>query len=325
MKPEHASAKARAPQRRQARALVAIAASQLLVLSLWFSATAVAPQLAAVWGLSATETAALTMAVQVGLAAGALLLAVLGIPDVLSARTLFVAATGVGVVANALLVLVPPERFWLTLVLRALTGVALAGVYPSGLKVMAGWFSAGRGMALGALVGALTVGSAAPHLLRGLGAGWEAVVLGASFLAVCGGLVMALAVGDGPYETRRRPFAWGHVRRVVRNRGVRLATFGYLGHMWELYAMWTWPAAFLTASAKAADSDAWWVPVATFFVIALGGVGAWCFGAWADRYGRERSGASRWPPPGAARWRRPCCSVPRRSWSCPSSCSGASR
>lgn len=237
MKPEHASAEARAPQRRQTRALAAIAASQLLVLSLWFSATAVAPQLAAVWGLSATETAALTMAVQVGFAAGALLLAVLGIPDVLSARTLFVAATGVGVVANALLVLVPPERFWLTLVLRALTGVALAGVYPSGLKVMAGWFSAGRGMALGALVGALTVGSAAPHLLRGLGAGWEAVVLGASFLAVCGGLVMALAVGDGPYETRRRPFAKGHVRRVVRNRGVRLATFGYLGHMWELYAM----------------------------------------------------------------------------------------
>ncbi|MBS1868088.1 MAG: MFS transporter [Actinobacteria bacterium] len=275
-------------RRRRAGALVAIATSQLLALSLWFSATAVAPQLEALWELSTTETAGLTVAVQIGFAAGALLLAALGVPDALRARTLFVAAAAVGAAANAAVVLVRPGDVWLVLLLRALTGAALAGVYPSGLKVMAGWFRSGRGMALGALVGALTVGSAAPHLLRGLGAGWEAVVLGASGLAVCGALLMAFSVSDGPYETPRQHFSWTLLRRVVRNRGVRLATLGYLGHMWELYAMWTWTAAFLAASARASGGGDAWVPIATFCVIALGGVGAMVAGLWADRHGRER-------------------------------------
>ncbi len=277
----------------QRRALGAVAGSQLLVLTLWFSASAVAPQLEEAWRLSSGEAAGLTLAVQIGFVLGALGSAVLSLADVIPARRLFVAATLVGVVANSTLVLLGPGDVALAFVLRLMTGVALAGVYPSGLKVMAGWFRRGRGMALGVLVGALTVGSAGPHLIRGLGFEWEGVILGASLLALGGGIVMGLTVGDGPYEVPPPRFSWGQVGSVVHNRGVRLATYGYLGHMWELYAMWTWTAAFLAASAAAAGFGDGWVPVATFAIIAVGGIGAWVAGLVADRRGRTlTAGAS---------------------------------
>jgi len=141
-------------------------------------------------------------------------------------------------------------------------------------------------MALGVLVGALTVGSAGPHLIRGVGFGWEGVIAGASVSAVAGTLILGLFVGDGPFETAPARFSWGQIGSVVRNEGVRLSTYGYLGHMWELYAMWTWTAAFLAASATASGSGDGWVPSATFGVIAIGGGGAWIAGVLADRSGR---------------------------------------
>jgi MFS family permease len=148
-------------------------------------------------------------------------------------------------------------------------------------------------MALGVLVGALTVGSASPHLISGLGLDWQGVLLAASVLALLGASIMALGVGDGPYDTSRAPFQWRQLGRVLRNRGFRLATYGYLGHMWELYAMWTWTAAWLVASAEARGSGDGWVPLATFSTIAVGGLGAWFAGRWADRRGRTRAaGAS---------------------------------
>ncbi len=272
--------------RAQRTALAGIAASQLLVLTLWFSASAVAPQLEAEWSLTSGEAAALTLAVQIGFVVGALALAILGVADVVSARRLFVWSALTGAAANAALVLLDGDNFFGALGLRTITGIALAGVYPSGLKVMAGWFRTGRGMALGVLVGALTVGSAGPHLIRGLGYDWAGVILGASLLAVVGAVVMRLGVNDGPFEVAAASFSWGHVGEVVRNRGVRLSTYGYLGHMWELYAMWTWVASFLAASAAAAGSADGFVPAATFAVIASGGVGAWLAGVLADRLGR---------------------------------------
>jgi MFS family permease len=277
---------------RRWRALAAIAGGQLLVLTLWFSASAVAPQLEDVWGLSTGQTAGLTLAVQIGFVAGALGLAATGIPDAVPSRRLFVVSALVGAGVNGLFVLLDSGQYSLAFGLRLLTGVALAGVYPSGLKAMAGWFRRGRGLALGVLVGALTVGSAGPHLIRGIGFQWRGVVLGATVLAVVGAGVMA-GVADGPYETGKQQFDWRHVGRVVRNRGVRLSTYGYLGHMWELYAMWTWTAAFLSASALAYGIGDEWVPMATFLVIAVGGAGAWLFGAIADRAGRTvAAGAS---------------------------------
>ncbi len=270
------------------RALGLIAGSQLLVLTLWFSASAVAPQLEELWSLNGWQTSGLTMAVQVGFVTGALGLAISGVPDVVPSRRLFIGAAVAGLSANAAFTLLGPGDYPAAFTLRFVTGAALAGVYPSGLKVMSGWFRARRGMALGVLVGALTVGSAGPHLIRGVGFDWRGTVLGASVLAGVGAVLM-LWVRDGPYDTPAQPFAWNQVGRVVRNRGVRLSTYGYLGHMWELYAMWTWTAAFLAASATAAGLGDGWVPAATFFVIAVGGLGAWLAGIYADRYGRTRA------------------------------------
>jgi MFS family permease len=271
----------------QGRALAWIAASQLLALSLWFSASAVAPQLRDIWQLTTGQEAGLTLAVQVGFVFGALASSLLNLADIVPSRLLFVISAICGAATNLGLLAMTESTVSTTLGLRFLTGMFLAGVYPSGLKVMAGWFKSGRGMALGVLVGALTVGSASPHLVRGLGLEWQGVVVAASAFTMLAAGVMT-RVGDGPYEVPTQTFQWRHVARVVGNRGVRLATYGYLGHMWELYAMWTWTATFLAASAEAAGVSYGSIPLITFAVISIGGVGSWLAGLVADRLGRTR-------------------------------------
>ncbi len=268
----------------QRTALVAIAASQLLALTLWFSASAVAPQLEVAWSLTPAQATGLTLAVQIGFVVGAFGSALLNLADVIPSRRFFLISGILGASVNAGLLLV--GSYGPAVTLRFVTGVALAGLYPSGMKAMAGWFRRGRGMALGVLVGALTVGSALPHLVRGLGFDWRGVVAAASGLALLGVVVMALVVSDGPFEVASPRFSWSHVGRVVANRGVRLSTYGYLGHMWELYAMWTWTGAYLAASAAVSDVSYGSVPAVTFAVIAVGGVGAGLAGIWADRHGR---------------------------------------
>jgi len=275
----------------QRRALSVVAASQLLVLTLWFSASAVSPQLEVEWSLSTTEASWLTLAVQIGFVLGALASALLNLADLIPARRLFVVATIVAASANAALVTLEGSPLVQATILRLIVGVALAGVYPAGLKVISGWFTKHRGMALGVLVGALTVGSAFPHLVRGTGLDWMPVILTSSVLALVGGLLMWLFVTDGPYDTTAAPFSMKLVGAVIRNRGVRLSTYGYLGHMWELYAMWAWTAAFLLASAEDGGYTTRWVSSATFAVIAIGGVGSWWAGTLADRFGRERIAA----------------------------------
>lgn len=272
---------------RPARALALIAVSQLLALSLWFSASAVAPQLEDAWRLSPVQVAGLTLTVQLGFVVGALASALLNIADLVPSRLLFTFSATAAALVNLGLLTVSPGDPTRALMLRFLTGMFLAGVYPAGLKVMAGWFVRGRGMALGVLVGALTVGSASPHLVRGLGLDWVGVVITASVLAAIAALLM-LRVGDGPFETRSSRFRWSQVAVVVSNRGARLATYGYLGHMWELYAMWTWVGAFLAASAQRSASGYGSIPVLTFVVIGVGGLGAWWAGSLADRVGRAR-------------------------------------
>lgn len=269
-------------------ALVWIAVSQVLALSLWFSATAVGPQLVDAWSLDTGELSSLTTTVQIGFVVGALVSALSNLADVVPSRRLFVVSAVVGAVANASLVFVTSETVTLALVLRFVTGAALAGVYPSGLKVMSGWFRSRRGMALGVLVGALTLGSASPHLITGMGLEWRQVVLAASVAALVAAVVMARGVEDGPFETASHPFDLGLVGKVVRNREFRLATAGYLGHMWELYALWTWTAAFLTASAaEAAGSGYGDVSLVTFAVVAIGALGSWLAGVVSDRFGRR--------------------------------------
>ncbi|MEN8233679.1 MAG: MFS transporter [Actinomycetota bacterium] len=270
----------------QRRALSGIAISQLLVLTLWFSAAAVTPQLRTEWNLTVGEASWLTLAVQIGFVIGALTIAVTGVADSVSARRLFSIAALVGAVANGAVIAVSFSTVNVAYVLRFVTGFALAGVYPSGMKAMAGWFRRGRGMALGVLVGALTVGSAGPHLIRGIGLEWRGVLLGSTLLAVAGAVMMSVTVSDGPFEVEASPFSFRHIGAAVKNRGVRLSTYGYLGHMWELYAMWTWTAAFLAASAAARGQEDAWVPFATFTIIAIGGPASYVAGRVADRRGR---------------------------------------
>ncbi len=264
----------------QRRALGTIAIAQLFALSLWFSASAVAESLKSAWGMTDAQVPLLTLAVQIGFVVGALLSAFLNLADRVRARYLFaVSAVGGGLV-NAGLIFLGDGDFAVVIVIRFVTGVALAGVYPSGMKAIAGWFKEGRGTALGILIGALTVGSALPHLVRGLGLDWQVVLLSASGLALLAGAMM-LSAGDGPFDTATSAFSWHHIRSIASNRGFRLATVGYLGHMWELYAMWTWVAFYIAATDFRGSTS-----MVAFAVIAVGGVGAWLAGRLADRRGR---------------------------------------
>jgi len=273
---------------RKYRVLSIVALAELLAMSLWFSASAVGPELAALWGLTDAETAWLTIAVQLEFVVGALASSLFTLSDTVPPRYLFAgsAVAGAGVTAAiAGLVTTGP----LAIALRFLTGIALAGVYPPGMKILAGWFDRGVGFAIGVLVGALTIGSALPHLLRAVGGVGQPrlVLFGAAGLATVGGLLVLL-VEPGPYQAPAAPFDPRALTRILRHRPTMLANGGYFGHMWELYAVWTWIPAFLVASmaASGAENAAEVAALLAFATIAIGGVGAVLAGQLADRYGR---------------------------------------
>jgi len=274
------------------RQLTLLSLAELLALSLWFSASAVLPALTREWGLTAGGAAALTIAVQAGFIVGTLLSALTNLPDVFSARTVMKVGIVLGAVTNAALALWV-SSLWPALILRFATGVCLAGAYPPAMKIMSTWFREGRGLAIGILVGALTVGSATPHLVRGITAlPWRETLLVASALAVAGAIVVQLWVTDGPYRFPSARFDIRMAAAVFGERAPRLACFGYLGHMWELYAMWAWIAAFLAASLEARGGGSYLglnASVATFVVIALGALGCWAGGLASDRLGRTTS------------------------------------
>jgi MFS family permease len=268
------------------RALALLGAAELLGMSLWFSASAVAPAVRAEWRLSESATAWLTLSVQLGFVAGTLLSALLNLPDVISSRRLFTVSAIAAACVNACFGLFA-HTFGFGVALRFLVGVFLAGVYPPGMKIMATWFRRGRGTALGVLVGALTLGKASPYLVNAVGsADWRANVLFVSALAVIGGLVVLLFVGDGPFATAAAEFDIRQITRVFRNRGVRLANFGYFGHMWELYAMWTWAPVMIRASLAARGQPPSLAEAASFLVIGAGALGCVAAGLLADRVGR---------------------------------------
>jgi MFS family permease len=273
--------------------LLLVAVGQFLGMTLWFSATAAAPAIAADLSITGAGTAWLTMAVQAGFVAGTLVSAVLNLADAINARRLFALGCAAGALANAGIALTSSP--FVVIGLRFATGAALALVYPPGLKIAAGWFLERRGTALGIVVGALTIGSAFPHLLAWGAAEvpWRGLLLVSSALAVAGGAVVALGVRDGPHVSASAPFDPHAVGQVLRNRGVRLATFGYLGHMWELYAMWTWIPAFAAASiAAAGGSSARSGSLVAFVAIASGAIGCVMAGRWADAWGKARIAGS---------------------------------
>ena len=275
--------------------LALITIAQVLALSLWFSGTAAGPGIAMEAGLpqGSAFQALLTGGVQAGFVAGTLVSAVLTLADRFDPRRLFIASALIGATVNAAILLLPAGS-GITIAARCVTGAALAGVYPVGMKLAVGW--AGRrdtGLVIGILVGGLTLGSASPHLANALGGlDWRLTLLAASLAAVAAAGLMAV-VRLGPRHAAAAPFRPGTALELWRDRGTRLATLGYLGHMWELYAMWAWVGAYLAASfaawrgggGAAAPGQA---ALATFAVIAAGTLGCVAAGLLADRLGRVR-------------------------------------
>jgi MFS family permease len=269
------------------RQLGLLAIVQLLGMSVWLAASAVKPALATSLSLSAAQSGWLTSGVQLGFVLGTLCAAVLNLADIVPARRYVgVSALAAGA-ANAALLLAPD--FASALLSRVVTGMALAGVYPPAMKMAATWFRRGRGVAIGTVVGALTVGKAMPYLLEGVGTlPLATTVLVPSVAALLAGLLVTVGYREGPFAFPARPFAWGLVGTVLREPMVRRATGGYLGHMWELYAFWTWIPGFLAAARLAAGESPAGTGVWAFAVVAIGAIGAVWGGLAADRLGRGR-------------------------------------
>jgi MFS family permease len=282
---------------RRWRMLALLSLAELLGMSVWFAASAVAPELAARWGLDPGATTAWLMtSVQIGFVVGTAAAALLNLADVLPSKRYFAGCAALAALANGALLVAP--GFVGAVALRFATGICLAGVYPPAMKMVATWFRSARGLAIGTVVGALTIGKATPFLVHALPrADVVGVVVATSSAALLAAALVTIGYADGPHAFPSRPFSWGLATTVLRERRWRLATGGYLGHMFELYSFWTWIPAFVAASfamraglpAEALDGRASArASLLAFGIIAVGGIGCVWGGLVADRIGRER-------------------------------------
>ncbi len=254
------------------RILPVIIASQFMGTSLWFAGNAVLGDLQRQWGLEADALGYVTSAVQLGFIGGTLAFAFFAVSDRFSPRLVFFFCSLLGALAN-LGPYLAPGGFESLLAFRFLTGFFLAGIYPVGMKIASGWYQRGLGNAIGLLVGALVLGTAFPHLLKGLefGLPWQAVTIAVSAIAAAGGLAMLLAVPDGPHLAPGTKFDPRALAVIFRSPRFRASAFGYFGHMWELYAFWAFVPVVL--AAHAAREGPINIPVWAFYVIAAGSVG----------------------------------------------------
>jgi MFS family permease len=274
------------------RQLVFIAVTQVLVLGLWFATAAVSPALRTEWGMSQGTATWLTNAVQLGFVAGAVLSAALNLPDRLSCRVLIAASASLGAAATVLFVLVADSPAT-GIPLRFLTGMALAGVYPPGMKLIASWFDTHRGLAIGVVVGGLTLGSGSPHAIAASGdPSWKVVLLVSAGLAIAGAVIALALVREGPLGAPAPRLQPAYVVRMLRDPAQRAVNLGYLGHMWELYALWAWLPLYFAASwaswrGSSAPHTA--TEIVSFAAIGVAGaVGAVAGGLIADRIGRPQ-------------------------------------
>jgi MFS family permease len=229
----------------------------------------------------------LTNGVQIGFVCGALAASLVILPDLVKLNWLMAGGAALAALANALLLLEPGPAG--AVALRVMTGVALAGVYPPALKLVSTWFNRDRGLALGVVIGALTLGSSLPHLFRGLANAidWEVVVMASSSFAATGAILFVFCAHEGPYPFARAVFDLRQLGAVFRDRGLLLANLGYFGHMWELYAMWAWLLVYVRAAfAIQTPSSAAAASFVTFAAIAAGAAGCILGGMLSDHIGR---------------------------------------
>ena len=274
----------------RARQQVALVATvQVLGLAVWFSATAIAPTLRTEWGLSTGSAVWLTASVQLGFATGAVVSGLLTLADRVRPERL-VAACALGAAVCTTVLALASDGLGSAVPLRFGTGAFLAGIYPVGMKLTASWAApVDRGRAFGLLIGCLTVGSALPHLVAALGPlPWRAVILTAAALTTTAGVVALVAVRPGPLLARGARPELRHALVGFRDPLPRLANLGYLGHMWELYALWTWLPLWLAHTRDVEPGSA--TSLATFATVGGAGLAGALLGGWAaDRFGRARS------------------------------------
>ncbi|MFC4271084.1 MFS transporter [Sneathiella chungangensis] len=271
------------------RSVLLLALCQVMALSLWFSATAVIPILKSQYGLSGLQASLFSSAVAIGFVSGTLVSAVLSLADRIPPRTFFASAALIAASANLAIIFFDPTSA-IVVVFRFITGVCMAGIYPVGMKMVSTWAKRDTGLLVGLLVGALTIGSAFPHILNLLdtsGLDWKLTLMTSSLLAVgASGLIAFVTLGSDmpkapPFDPSLAFYAWTY-------KPLRLANFGYFGHMWELYAMWAWIGLFLFESFRISnlENGQFFANLGTFATIAAGGLGSLIAGLAADRFGR---------------------------------------
>ena len=258
----------------------------VLSMTTWFSATAVMPQLQAYWSVTPQQSTWLAISVQLGFAIGAVGSATLSLSDLVSPRVLMAVASAAVALTNIGILFAPDANSGI--ILRTITGVLLAGVYPPALKLISTWFRKGRGVALGSVIGALTLGSAMPHAINALGGlDWRIVIVTTTIASLVAAFLMIAFLREGPYPFAKTTFNPSQIKQAVGNRVFVLGTLGYLGHMWELYAMWTWLLFFVKARLVSSDIDSGYMAsLLTFLIIAAGAPACIVAGAAADRIGR---------------------------------------
>lgn len=271
------------------RALTLMSIVLVLSVSTWFSASATIPQLRDQWELNATTAAWLTIAVQVGFVCGAIISSLFNLADIMAPRHIIFGGAVGAAIANLLLTMAGGPAIGIPL--RFATGFFIAGIYPPAFKLMSTWFREERGLALGILAGALGAGNGTPHLVNGLGGlDWQVVIYATSGMTLLGGLIAEFTIRQGPYPFPVAIFNPRQIGLAFANRGVRLATLGYVGHMWELFAMAAWFVIFFADALRtrglSVGSTAAFVTFGVFF---CGAIGCWLGGVMADRWGRTRT------------------------------------